>query len=77
MDQPTLPPAPRITYEEAVKEFASPAELARKLGVERASVAEWKKKGELPEGRVWQLIAMFPSKWGHLVPPSHEEARAA
>jgi len=57
---------PVITYEEAVAEFERPAELARALGVSRASVSEWKTKGVLPEGRVWQLIALRPSRFGHL-----------
>ena len=67
---------PRISYLDAVKEFESPAAMARDLGVSRASVSEWKDKGELPEGRVWQLIAMFPSKFGHLQPTA-AEVRAA
>lgn len=62
----TKPGVPRITFDEAVAAFDSQADMARKLKVERASVAEWKKKGELPEGRVWQLIALFPEKFGHL-----------
>lgn len=57
---------PKITYTDAVAAFDSAADMARKLGVSRASVAEWKEEGELPEGRVWQLIAMYPDKFGHL-----------
>lgn len=59
---------PRLSYEEAVEPYGTPAELARALGVSRASVAEWKDKGELPEGRVWQLIALKPERFGHLKP---------
>lgn len=60
--------APRITYVEAVAVYRKPARLARALGVSRASASEWKEKGELPEGRVWQLIALRPDKFGHLQP---------
>lgn len=67
---------PRITYSDAVKEFESPAAMARDLGVSRASVSEWKEKGELPEGRVWQLIAMFPAKFGYLQSAAAEERAA-
>lgn len=70
-----MKPSPKITYTEAVKEFDSPAAMARAFGVSRASVSEWKEKGELPEGRVWQLIALRPEKFGHL--QSHREERAA
>ena len=59
---------PTITYYEALAAFETAAEMARRMGVSRASVAEWKEKGALPEGRVWQLIAMRPDKFGHLNP---------
>lgn len=59
---------PKISYDDAVAAFDSPADMARKLGVSRASVSEWKDKGELPEGRVWQLIALRPDRFGHLQP---------
>jgi hypothetical protein len=61
---------PVITYDEALAVFARPAALARALGVTRASVSEWKEKGVLPEGRVWQLIALRPDRFGHLQPPA-------
>lgn len=64
----TKPQAPKISYDEAIACFESQADMARKLGVERASVAEWKAKGEMPEGRAWQLIALFPERFGHLKP---------
>lgn len=60
--------APTITYEQAIQVFDKPAKLARALGVSRASVSEWSKKGVLPEGRVWQLIALRPDRFGHLQP---------
>ena len=59
---------PKITYDQAIAVFKRPADLARALKVSRASVSEWKEKGELPEGRVWQLIAIRPDKFGHLKP---------
>ena len=58
-------PAPIITYDQAIEVFLKPAKLARALGVSRASVSEWKDKGVLPEGRVWQLIALRPDRFGH------------
>lgn len=58
--------SPRVSFEEALSAFASAADMARKFGVSRASVAEWKENGQLPEGRVWQLIAMYPEQFGHL-----------
>lgn len=58
--------APRITYDDAVAAFGKPSALARALSVSRASVSEWRGKGELPEGRVWQLIALRPDRFGHL-----------
>lgn len=70
------PQPPKISYDEAVACFDSQADMARKLGVERASVAEWKAKGEMPEGRVWQLIALFPDKFGHLKPDIQTQAAA-
>lgn len=60
--------APKITYDEAVAAFGKPADMARAMRVSRASVSEWKERGSLPEGRVWQLIAMRPDRFGHLQP---------
>lgn len=68
MNEDAQPAPPKLSYEDAVRQFESAAAMARALGVSRASVAEWKEKGELPEGRVWQLIAMLPDKFGHLQP---------
>lgn len=55
---------PKITYSAAVSVFGHAAALARALGVSRASVSEWKKKRVLPEGRIWQLIALRPDRFG-------------
>jgi hypothetical protein len=60
--------APTITYAEALALFTKPAAMAKALNVSRASVSEWKEKGVLPEGRVWQLIAMFPERFRHFQP---------
>jgi hypothetical protein len=57
-----------ITFDQALEVFLTQAEMARAFGVERASVSDWKKKGVLPDGRVWQLIALRPDKFGHLHP---------
>lgn len=61
-------PVPIITYAEALSVFGRPVDLAEAFGVSRASVSEWKEKGVLPEGRVWQAIAMRPDKFAHLQP---------
>ena len=57
---------PKVTFDQALAAFESQADMARQFGVSRASVSEWKEDGELPEGRVWQLIAMKPKEFGHL-----------
>lgn len=43
-----------MTYDNAVKHFGSPSALARALGINRASVAEWRIVG-IPEGRQYQI----------------------
>ena len=62
MSKPSHPP--KIPYRRAVRAFGRAASLARALGVSRASVSEWKKKGRLPRGRVWQLMVLRPDVFG-------------
>jgi DNA-binding transcriptional regulator YdaS (Cro superfamily) len=42
-----------MTYQQAISHFGTPAAMARALGVDRASVAEWREK--IPEGRQYQI----------------------
>lgn len=54
---------PKISYHTALRAIGRPVDLARALNVTRASVNDWKNAGWIPKGRVWQLIALFPSKF--------------
>lgn len=40
-----------------VKEYGSQTKLAKALGVSRAAVHQWVVAGEMPKGRVWQVMA--------------------
>jgi predicted XRE-type DNA-binding protein len=44
-----------MTPQEVLAHFGSQAEIARVLGCKQPSVAEWFEKGEVPEGRQYQL----------------------
>ena len=46
-----------MDYEKLIQKYGSAAKLARKLGISRAAVSQWKKKG-IPELRVYQLKAL-------------------
>lgn len=56
-------PSPKISYHQALRLFKKPVAMARAFNVTRASVSDWKNKGWIPEGRVWQLIALYPDKF--------------
>ena len=43
-----------MNYEDLIKKWGTAANLARKLGISRAAVSQWKTKG-IPELRVYQL----------------------
>jgi DNA invertase Pin-like site-specific DNA recombinase len=43
-----------------IKNAGSQSELARILGVERSAVHLWKKNGNIPKSRIWQIQLHFP-----------------
>jgi DNA invertase Pin-like site-specific DNA recombinase len=43
-----------------IKNAGSQSELARILGVERTAVHLWKKNGNIPKSRIWQIQLHFP-----------------
>lgn len=58
---------PEISKGAAIAWAGSSAELARRLGVTPSAVSQW--DDALPDGRVWQLLAL-----GCPVPQSAEKA---
>jgi len=42
---------------ELVKTYGSQTKLAKALGVTRAAVNQWVLAGQMPKGRVWQVMA--------------------
>ena len=46
----------RMTPNQALEHFGSQAEIARVCGIKQPSVAEWFERGEIPEGRQYQLV---------------------
>jgi len=42
---------------ELVKTYGSQTKLAKALGVSRAAVHQWVTAGQMPKGRVWQVMA--------------------
>jgi len=44
-----------MTPNDLLTEWRTKAEIARVLGVEPPSVSEWFEKGEVPEGRQYQI----------------------
>lgn len=44
-----------MTPQEVLTHFGTQAEIARVLGCKQPSIAEWFDKGEVPEGRQYQL----------------------
>ena len=53
-----------MTYDQAISFFGSAANLARAVGINRASIAGWKKNG-IPTGRQFQIQHLTG---GELVP---------
>jgi hypothetical protein len=44
-----------MTPQQVLDHFGTQAEIARVLGCKQPSIAEWFEKGEVPEGRQYQL----------------------
>lgn len=51
-----------MNLEQVLKHFdAKPHELAKKMGVSRGAISQWKSAG-IPEGRQWQIEALTKGK---------------
>ena len=55
---------PRITFESAVACFGTQAALARVLGLERATVCDWKDCEYIPSLHAFRLVALRPEVFG-------------
>ena len=47
-----------MTIKEVIKHFKGRANTARAVGVSYQAVRQWEEKGEVPEGRQWQIQAL-------------------
>jgi len=55
-----------MTKEHFIKMAGSQAKLARLLGVSRAAVCKW---GNVPQGRIFQLMVLRP-EWFDVIEPN-------
>lgn len=51
-----------MNVNQVVEHFGGIADVARALGISYQAVQQWVDKGEVPEGRQWQLQAMTNSE---------------
>ena len=59
---------PQIPLAEAVAHFGNQSELARFLGLERATVSGWKGDEFIPPLHAYRLVRKLPNQFGDMSP---------